>query len=270
VGRLVLYACGEAGEENFRSPTLPAPRCNWPTSGRMCAWTWPRAASIFRRKTCERFGVSDETIAAGIATPEFRALMRLKSIMRALFEQGLPLIGMVNRDLALDLDLFSRGGLEILRAIERSDYDVLSARPAISKRTKLGAGAARRQRQAASISPPWQRQFERRRLDSGIHIGRNCALQAYAECRSIARREAKNFYYAFVALPTPPQRHLRHLCLHAQGRRPGRRREPLDCEERRAALDAWLAQWRGVCHGGRPPIRSFSPCAMPLRASTFR
>ena len=47
------------------------------------------------------------------------------------------MIGKVNRDLALDLDLFSRGGLEILRAIERCDYDVLSARPAISKRTKL-------------------------------------------------------------------------------------------------------------------------------------
>ena len=56
---------------------------------------------------------------------------------RRLFEEGLPLIGMVGRDLALDLDLFSRGGLEILRAIERQDYDVLSARPAISKSTKL-------------------------------------------------------------------------------------------------------------------------------------
>ncbi len=56
---------------------------------------------------------------------------------RSLFEQGLPLIGRVNRELAVDLDLFSRGGLEILRAIERQDYDVLSTRPAISKRTKL-------------------------------------------------------------------------------------------------------------------------------------
>ncbi len=56
---------------------------------------------------------------------------------RALFEQGLPLIGMVDRDLAVDLDLFSRGGLEILRAIERRDFDVLTARPAISKSTKL-------------------------------------------------------------------------------------------------------------------------------------
>ena len=56
---------------------------------------------------------------------------------RRMFEEGLPLIGRVQRDLALDLDLFSRGGLEILRAIERRDYDVLSARPAITKATKL-------------------------------------------------------------------------------------------------------------------------------------
>jgi phytoene/squalene synthetase len=55
---------------------------------------------------------------------------------RGLFEEGFPLIGLVSRDLALDLDLFSRGGLEILRAIERRDYDVLSARPAISKGAK--------------------------------------------------------------------------------------------------------------------------------------
>jgi len=27
--------------------------------------------------------------------------------------------------------------------------------------------------------------------------------EAYATCRAIAKREAKNFYYAFVALPEP-------------------------------------------------------------------
>ncbi len=85
-----------------------------------------------------RFGVSDATIAAGVATPEFRALLRYEvDSTRAMFEKGLPLIGRVQRDLALDLDLFSRGGLEILRAIEQRDYDVLSARPAITKATKL-------------------------------------------------------------------------------------------------------------------------------------
>jgi len=35
--------------------------------------------------------------------------------------------------LALDIDLFSRGGLEILRKIEAQDFNVLARRPAISK-----------------------------------------------------------------------------------------------------------------------------------------
>jgi phytoene/squalene synthetase len=56
---------------------------------------------------------------------------------RSLFERGRPLIGSVSRELAVDLDLFSRGGVAILRAIERQDYDVLRARPVIAKRTKL-------------------------------------------------------------------------------------------------------------------------------------
>jgi phytoene/squalene synthetase len=86
-----------------------------------------------------RFGVAETTIAGSVATPEFRALMRHEvDDARSLFTQGLPLIGRVNRDLALDLDLFSRGGMEILRAIEGRNYDVLSARPAISKSAKLG------------------------------------------------------------------------------------------------------------------------------------
>jgi len=53
------------------------------------------------------------------------------------FRQGLPLIGKVDRDLAIDLDLFSRGGLEILHAIEQQGYAVLGNRPAISKSRKL-------------------------------------------------------------------------------------------------------------------------------------
>ena len=32
--------------------TRPARRCNWPTSGRMCAWTGARIACICRRTTC--------------------------------------------------------------------------------------------------------------------------------------------------------------------------------------------------------------------------
>ena len=102
VGRLVLYACGEVNAESSKkisgSPTRPAPRCNSPTSGRMSASISRKAASIFQQDDMRRFGVSDETIASGVATPEFRALMRYEvDYARSLFEQGLPLIGRVNR-----------------------------------------------------------------------------------------------------------------------------------------------------------------------------
>src|SRR5580693_6197234 len=137
VGRLVLYACGEISEENFR---LSDATC----SALQLANFWQDVSADFAKgrvylpqDDMRRFGVRDETIAAGIATPEFRELLRHEvDYARSLFEQGLPLIARVNRDLALDLDLFSRGGLEILRAIERRNYDVLSARPAISRLTK--------------------------------------------------------------------------------------------------------------------------------------
>jgi phytoene/squalene synthetase len=45
---------------------------------------------------------------------------------------------MVNRRLAVDLELFSRGGLRILDKIEQQDYDVLSRRPKISKIERAG------------------------------------------------------------------------------------------------------------------------------------
>jgi phytoene/squalene synthetase len=63
---------------------------------------------------------------------------------RAWFRRGLPLIGQVDRDLAIDIELFSRGGQEILNAIEAQGYNVLGRRPSISKSRKLAlvAGVA--------------------------------------------------------------------------------------------------------------------------------
>jgi squalene synthase HpnC len=138
VGRLVLYACGYCDEERFR---LSDATC----SALQLANLWQDVRVDFAKDRVylpqddmRRFGVSDETIAAGVATTGFRALLDYEvDFARRLFEEGLPLIGMVGKELAVDLDLFSRGGLAILRAIERQDYDVLSARPAIAKRTKM-------------------------------------------------------------------------------------------------------------------------------------
>ena len=82
-------------------------------------------------------GVDEATIAGRVATPAFRALMQQQvAHAREMFVRGAKLIAMVDRELAVDLDLFTRGGMEILRAIEARQYDVLSARPTISKPRK--------------------------------------------------------------------------------------------------------------------------------------
>ena len=73
--------------------------------------------------------------------------------------------------------------------------------------------------------------------------------EAYAACRAIARREAKNFYYAFVALPLPRRNAI--CAIYAFMRRADDLAddESLPREERRIRLDAWLAEWRKVCGG---------------------
>jgi squalene synthase HpnC len=138
VGRLVLYACGEQSEERFLLSDATCSALQLANFWQDVSVDYAKGRVYLPQDDMQCFGVTDETIAQGIATQEFRALLRYEvDYARSLFEQGLPLIGMVNRDLALDLDLFSRGGLEILRAIERQEYDVLTARPSITKGAKL-------------------------------------------------------------------------------------------------------------------------------------
>jgi squalene synthase HpnC len=142
VGRLVLYACNEAGpetiEENFRLSDATCSALQLANFWQDVSVDILKGRIYIPQEDMRRFSVSDETITSGVATNEFRALLKYEvDYARGLFAQGLPLIGRVGRELALDLDLFNRGGLEILRVIERRNYDVLSARPAISKRTKM-------------------------------------------------------------------------------------------------------------------------------------
>ena len=87
----------------------------------------------------ERFGYSEEMLAEKRPTPEFRELMAFEvDRARGLFHRGLELVRTLDGRFKLDVALFSLGGMRILDAIERQDYDVLSRRPALSKGAKIG------------------------------------------------------------------------------------------------------------------------------------
>ncbi|HEX3731235.1 MAG TPA: phytoene/squalene synthase family protein [Opitutaceae bacterium] len=74
--------------------------------------------------------------------------------------------------------------------------------------------------------------------------------EAYAACRDIARTQAKNFYYAFVALPAPRRNAI--CAVYAFMRRADDLSddESLPCAERRRRLEGWLAAWRESSRGG--------------------
>jgi len=81
----------------------------------------------------ERFGYNERELLEREYNVSFRRLIRFQvRRTRELFQQGLGLLPLVSGWLRFDLRLFSLGGLAVLDAIERANYDVLTTRPEIS------------------------------------------------------------------------------------------------------------------------------------------
>ena len=132
VGRLVLYLCGYSDPER---EALSDATC----TGLQLANFWQDVTVDWEKDRVYLPGARDEDIAARRFTPEFRqAMTEGVAVARRLFEKGLALPGMVNRRLAVDLELFSQGGLRILDKIEAQGYDVLKQRPRVGKTERVG------------------------------------------------------------------------------------------------------------------------------------
>jgi squalene synthase HpnC len=141
VGRLVLYVAGYSDAERFRLSDHTCSALQLANFWQDVRVDHAKGRIYLPQADMARFKVTEAMLAEGIARgeagPQVRELLRYEvGYTRVMLNSGLPLIGMVDRELALDLDLFSRGGLEILRAIEQQDCDVLRARPSISKPRK--------------------------------------------------------------------------------------------------------------------------------------
>jgi phytoene synthase len=87
---------------------------------------------------------------------------------------------------------------------------------------------------------------------------------AYKVCRAIARREAKNFYYAFVALPTRRRNAICAVYAFMRQADDLADDESLPRDERRHRLAEWIAEWRRVSNGAE----SSDPVLIALRDAT--
>ncbi len=138
VGHLVLYACGYRDAERQQLSDCTCTALQLANFWQDVTVDYAKGRIYLPLESLRRFGVSEEDIAQRRATPHFLELMRFEvTRAREWFERGLPLVEKVDRGLAIDIELFSRGGQEILNAIERQGYDVLQRRPVISGSRKL-------------------------------------------------------------------------------------------------------------------------------------
>jgi squalene synthase HpnC len=139
VGHLVLYLCGYGDPERQQLSDFTC-------TALQLANFWQDVSVDLDSKNriylpledlC-RFSVSEDDLRRHRNTPAFREMMSFEvARAREWFGRGEPLIGKVSRELALDIELFTRGGLEILNAIEAQGYAVLGQRPSISRTRKL-------------------------------------------------------------------------------------------------------------------------------------
>ena len=138
VGHLVLYLCGYRDAERQQLSDFTCTALQLANFWQDVSADHEKGRIYLPLEDLRRFRVSEDDIASQRNTPAFCEMMRFEvERAREWFDRGLPLVGKVSKELAIDIELFSRGGQEILNAIERESYAVLGRRPAISKTRKL-------------------------------------------------------------------------------------------------------------------------------------
>ncbi|MFZ0992264.1 MAG: squalene synthase HpnC, partial [Candidatus Sulfotelmatobacter sp.] len=138
VGHLVLYMCGYHDAERQQLSDYTCTALQLANFWQDVSVDYAKGRIYLPLEDLRRYSVSEEDIQHNRNTPAFREMMKFEvERARQWFNRGLPLVSKVDGELAVDIELFSRGGQEILNAIERQNFAVLGRRPVISKTRKL-------------------------------------------------------------------------------------------------------------------------------------
>src|SRR5450432_1207695 len=134
VGRLVLYVCGYRDEECQQLSDATCTALQVANFWQDVSRDLEKGRIYIPLDIAEAHGVSESDIVERRFSDRYVGLMKdLIARSRQLFAQGMPLAKMVDARLSIDLEMFSRGGLAVLDAIEAQGYDTLNRRPKITK-----------------------------------------------------------------------------------------------------------------------------------------
>ncbi len=203
VGRLVLYLCAYRDEERQAMSDSTCTALQLANFWQDVDRDLEKGRIYIPLEVAALHGLAEDDIVERRFDERYVNLMKdLIARTRVLFAQGAPLAKTVIGRLSVDLEMFSRGGLAVLDAIEAMGYDTLHQRPAISNAKQVRLLA--RSLLTHLLHKPAQR---------GLTVGEVSFVAAplheksvpdsYAECHRIARAAHSNFYYAFYLLPKP-------------------------------------------------------------------
>src|SRR5271154_1433681 len=221
VGRLVLYLCcyRDAERQKLSDATCTALQLAnfWQDVSR----DLEKGRIYIPLDAAAEHGLTERDIVERRFDERYVRLMKdFIARTRTLFAEGAPLAKMVDRRLSIDLDMFTRGGVAVLDAIEAMGYDTLHQRPSVSKAKQAGLlGRAfvnyltsdRRQTKsvvAATEVIGAQHAAPLPALATDLAaalvretLPRKWVSGSYDNCHAIARASHSSFYPAFFLLP---------------------------------------------------------------------
>ncbi|HXM97939.1 MAG TPA: squalene synthase HpnC [Candidatus Dormibacteraeota bacterium] len=203
VGRLVLYICGYSDAQRHQLSDATCTALQLANFWQDVSRDVEKGRIYIPLDEAAACGISEDDIVEKRFDARYANLMEnLIARTRILFAEGMPLAKQVDRRLGVDLEMFSRGGLAVLDAIEKMGFDTLHHRPAVGKgRQVLLLGRA----VISGFGQPTD--FAGRDASKSV----SDVQQSYEECNRIVRRSHSNFYYAFFLLPKPKRNGLAAL-----------------------------------------------------------
>src|SRR5947208_7597594 len=134
VGRLVLYLGGYGDEQRQRLSDATCTALQLANFWQDVSRDLDIGRIYIPLDAAAARGLSENDIVERRFDERYVGLMKdLIVRTRALFAEGRPLAKMVNGCLSVDVEMFARGGLAVLDAIEAMGYDTLHYRTAVSK-----------------------------------------------------------------------------------------------------------------------------------------
>jgi squalene synthase HpnC/squalene synthase HpnD len=280
VGRLVLYLCDYRDEDRQKLSDQTCTALQLANFWQDVSRDLEKGRIYIPLDVLAAHGLDEAEIVNKRFDARFVALMKsLIARTRAIFQAGMPLAKTVEPFLRVDLEMFSKGGLAVLDAIEASGYNTLEHRPAVTKWKQVGLLGR------TLITMPFWRgsgslpasvsdtdQFGQSRSIEATTIRPAAAAApyseavraSYAECNRIARAARSSFYLAFFGLRKEKRNAL--CALYAFMRLVDNvSDEPGALESKRHGLARWRAMLDETVAGGTD-----AHAILPALADTIR